>query len=126
MASVEDTGKIVAPIFNNPAAYKGRVVGVVGADHTCAEYAAILSEVLGRNIYYTYIPRNEYAAYNFPGAAELANMFEVQRLYIPNRQQDLEESYRINPGMQDFEGWVRKNKFRFINYFNSQFEVMVI
>ncbi len=125
-ASVEDLGGIVAPLFNNPGEYIGRTVGVVGADHTCDEYATILSKVLNKNIYYTYVPRNVYAAYNFPGAEELANMFEVQRLFIPNRQKEMEESYRINPAMQSFEKWVEKNKDKFIRHLNSMFEVGII
>ena len=126
MASLEDLGKIVSSVFNEPETYTGRVVGVVGADDTCDNYAAILSKVLNRNIYYSYIPRNVYAAYDFSGAEELANMFEVQRLYVPERKKDLEESYRINPAMQSFEEWVTRNRTRFINQFNAQFEVVVI
>lgn len=126
MASLEDLGKIVSPVFNEPETYTGRVVGVVGADETSDQYAAILSKVLKRNIYYSYIPRNVYAAYDFSGAEELANMFEVQRLYVPQRKKDLEESYRINPAMQSFEEWVARNRARFIHQFNAQFEVVVI
>ncbi len=126
MASLEDMGKIVSSVFNEPETYTGRVVGVVGDADTCDNYAAILSRVLNRNIYYSYIPRNVYAAYDTSGAEELANMFEVQRLYVPGSKKDLEESYRINPAMQSFEEWVSRNRARFIQQFNAQFEVVVI
>lgn len=126
MASVEDSGRVVAWLFNNREESMGKTIMVTGADHSCDEYAAIMSKVLNKNIYYTYIPRNEYAAYDLPGAREMANMFEVQRLYIPERQKEMEESYRINPAMQGFEQWVTKNKAKFIHHFNSQFEVFVI
>lgn len=124
--SVEDTGLVVSYMFNNPAETTGRTIMTVGADKTCDEYAAVMSEILKKNIYYTYIPASVYAAYNFSGANELASMFEVQRLYIPDRQKELEESFRINPAIQTFESWVEKNKARFISYFNSQLEAMVI
>jgi NmrA-like family. len=126
MTSVEDVGAVVAAVFNDPSTYIGRTVGVVGSDYNCDQYAAILSWILGKDISYNYIPRNEYSAYNFPGAEELANMFEVQRLYIPERQADLEESHRLNPAMQGFESWVKKNKQRFLNHINSHMEVFVI
>ncbi len=126
MVSVDDLGGVVARIFNNPHAFIGRTVGVVGDDRTGHEYAQILSNVLERNIEYYYISRNEYAAYNFPGAEELANMFEVQRLYIPERQAELEESYKMNPEMQTFEKWATKNKQRFLNHINSHLDVFVI
>ncbi|WP_153800372.1 NmrA/HSCARG family protein [Foetidibacter luteolus] len=118
-ASVEDTGGVVASIFNHPDVYIGRTVGIVGADKTCAEYAAIFSKILGRHVYFNHIPRDVYASFGFPGAEELANMFEVQRLYIPNRQLDLIESYGLNPAMQSFESWVAKNKDRFDAWFAS-------
>jgi hypothetical protein len=37
-------------------------------------------------------------------------MFEVQRLYITNRQIDLIESYEMNPAMLSFENWLVKYK----------------
>jgi hypothetical protein len=113
MASVEDMGGVVATIFDHPAEYIGRTVGVVGEDRTCEEYAATITKVLQRPVRYNYIPRETYASFGFPGAEELANMFEVQRLYIPERQLDLIESYGLNPNMQTFESWLLKNKHKF-------------
>ncbi|MCB0577568.1 MAG: NmrA/HSCARG family protein [Saprospiraceae bacterium] len=117
MASAEDIGGIVSTIFGHPAEYIGRVVGAVGEDRPCAEYAAIMSRVFGRDIRYQYIPHEDYAGLDFPGAEELANMFEVQRLYIPNRQMDLIESYGLNPSMQTLEQWLTKNKDKFEEMF---------
>lgn len=113
MASAEDLGNIVTNIFDHPVEYTGRTVGVVGEDRTCREYAAIMSTVLKRNIAYHYIPRDIYAAFDFPGAEELANMFEVQRLFIPERTIDLIESYGLNPSMQTFENWLLNNRQKF-------------
>jgi hypothetical protein len=53
-------------------------------------------------------------------------MFEVQRLHIPGRQKDLLQTLRLNPATLGFEAWVEKNRDRFISYFNSQFQVIVI
>lgn len=108
--SVEDYGPVVAAVFNNPAIYMGQTINTTGADKTCEEYAAILGAVLRRNVYFKYIPRDEYAALAFPGAEELANMFEVQRLHIPNREKDLQESKKLNPGIQSFESWVIRSR----------------
>jgi uncharacterized protein YbjT (DUF2867 family) len=120
MVSIEDLGSVVAAIFNNPTEYKGRVIGPVGADDTCAAYAAIMSKVLNMDICYNYIERDVYAASGFPGAEELANMFEVQRLYITSRQADLLESLALNPAMQSFEDWVTKHKERFMALLQKQ------
>lgn len=113
MVSVEDTGCVVATIFARPAEFIGRTIGIVGDDKTSSEYAAILSRVLGRHITFTHIPHAEFVALGFPGAEDLGNMFEMQRLHIPNRQAEMDESYALNPAIQDFEGWVIRNKERF-------------
>ncbi|MBS1564241.1 MAG: NmrA/HSCARG family protein, partial [Bacteroidetes bacterium] len=113
MASVDDMGPIVAAVFGKPSSYIGRTVGVVGEDDTCTAYAATMTRVLGKPIHYTYIPKEIYATFNFPGAGELANMFEVQRLHIRGRRQHLQESYCMHPGMQSFETWLLRNKQQF-------------
>ncbi|ULQ53164.1 NmrA/HSCARG family protein [Flavihumibacter fluvii] len=125
MVSVEDVGGMVAAIFDHPKEYTGRVVGAVGADETCETYAAILSNVLGKAVCYDYIPREQYAGFGFPGAEELANMFEVQRLHIKGRQLDLIESYALNPAMQSFVGWVSKHKYQFLAAMNNGEQVLI-
>ncbi|HEY0679198.1 MAG TPA: NmrA/HSCARG family protein [Chitinophagaceae bacterium] len=119
MTSSEDVGGVVATILDHPSEYIGRTVGVVGSDETCSDYAAMMSRILGRRIRYTYIPREVYANLGFRAAEEIANMFEVQRLYIPNRHLDLIESYGLNPAMQTFESWLKKNRKKFDAFFES-------
>jgi uncharacterized protein YbjT (DUF2867 family) len=119
MASVEDIGGVVTSIFNDRQKFLGRIVGVVGADEPCADYASLMTKILGHEVKYKYIPRDVYADFGFPGAEELANLFEVQRLHILNRRADLMESYQLNPSMQTFESWLIKNKARFEAYFGS-------
>ena len=119
MASVEDIGPITAQVFACPGIYLHRTVGVVGEDRTCKEYAAIMSRVLGVTIRYNHIQRDVYSGFGFPGAEELANMFEVQRLYIPRRSQHLMESYCMNPGMQSLEAWLVRNKRQFLQLINE-------
>lgn len=125
IVSAEDMGGVVAPVFDHPREYIGRVVGVVGEDLPCDEYAAIFSQVLQRKVYYKHIPRDVYAGFGFPGAEELANMFEVQRLYIKERQLDLIESYGLNPSMQRFKTWLEKNKEKFESHIAAQMHAAV-
>lgn len=126
MVAVEDLGKMVAVVLNDPESFIGKTIGLVGADLRCEEYASVLSGLLQRTIYYSYIPRNTYAAYDFPGAVDWANLFEVQRLHIHHRQGDMLETYRLLPGARTFESWVEKNRDQFLGYFNSLFDVIVI
>lgn len=115
MCSVEDIGGIVTLMFDNRDLYLDRTVGVVGEDRRCSEYAAIMSRVLGVTVRYDYIPHEEYAVQNFPGAEELANMFEVQRQFIPQRWSDQMEAYHMYIGMQPFESWMERNKDQFLD-----------
>jgi uncharacterized protein YbjT (DUF2867 family) len=105
--AVEDLGGVVAPIFDRPGEFRTRTVGVVGDDLPASEYARTLSRVLGKTVLYQHVPREVFAAYGFPGADDLANMFDFNRRFIPDRRADAEESRRLYPGMQTFETWLQ-------------------
>jgi hypothetical protein len=72
-----------------------------------------MSRVLGQKVVYNHIPRETYAALGFPGAQELGDMFEFNRLHIPERRADMAESRALYPGMQSFEQWMTASKPRF-------------
>jgi uncharacterized protein YbjT (DUF2867 family) len=110
--AVEDVGGVVAALFG-PDQFKGQVVGIVGDDLPPAEYAAIMTRVLGKPIHYRHVPRETFAALGFPGAEDLANMFDFNRHYVPNRAEDLAQSRSLYPAMETFEHWVTANKGRF-------------
>jgi len=111
--SVEDVGGVVATLFDRPGEFRDKTVGIVGDDQPCSKYAEIMSRVLGKKIIYRYIPREVFAKLGFPGAEDLANMFEYNRLFITNRQADLEQSLALYPEMQRFESWVNANRQKF-------------
>jgi len=108
--SSADVGGVVAAIFERPSEFIGRTVGVVGDDLRPAAYAEIMTKATGKKVVYNYIPRETFAQFPFPGAADLADMFEMNRLHILNRQNDLKESRRLYPGMTGFEKWAEENK----------------
>jgi uncharacterized protein YbjT (DUF2867 family) len=111
--AVEDLGGVVKTIFERPSEFKGRIVGVVGDDLPPAAYADAMTRILGKKVVYNYIPRDVFASFDFPGADDLANMFEYNRLHIPNRREDLEESRSLYPKLQSFESWLTANKDKF-------------
>lgn len=110
---VEDVGGVVAAIFANPVQFKDKKVGIVGEDVPCKLYAEMMTRVFGKKVAYNYVPRETFAALGFPGAEDLANMFEYNRLHIPNRRADLKQSRELYPGMKRFEPWLRANKDKF-------------
>jgi uncharacterized protein YbjT (DUF2867 family) len=113
MVAVADTGGVVRPMFEQPEQFAGRTVGVVGDDRPCDEYAAVMTRVLGVPVKYQHIPRETYAGFGFPGAEELANMFEFNRYYIPERKADLAQSRKLYPQMRTLEQWLEQNKGQF-------------
>lgn len=115
MVSVEDVGGIVAPVFTRREEFLGRTIGIVGDDRPCAEYASDMSRVLGKTIRYQHIPREVFAGFGFPGADDLANMFEFNRTRIPNRNADLEESRKLYAQIRTFYTWLEQNRARFEN-----------
>jgi len=108
--SVADVGGVVAQVFAGKEPFLGRTVGIVGEDMPAAEYARVLSKVLGKTVVYHHVPRDVFAGFGFPGADDLANMFDFNRRYILSRQADMEESRRLYPGVQRFQTWAEANR----------------
>ena len=107
--SVADVGEIVAPMFEQPAKYIGQVVKLAGDELPPQTYADIMSRATGATIRYTYVPRETFAALGFPGAEDLADMFEYYRTLIPSRKRDIEVCRAMSPKLQDFETWAKRN-----------------
>lgn len=111
--AVEDLGGLVEGILNDRERFVGTTVGAVGDDRPPAAYADVMSRVLGERVAYGHIRREVFAAFDFPGADDLANMFEFNRLHVPGRQGDLDLSRKLHPGLQSFDTWMQANVERF-------------
>jgi hypothetical protein len=68
-----------------------------------------MGEAIGRTVKYNCIPREVFASFDFPGAEDLANMFERNRLHIPGRPSDLAKCRKLYPEMRSFETWAANN-----------------
>jgi uncharacterized protein YbjT (DUF2867 family) len=107
--AVEDVGGVVATIFERRAEFLGRSLYVVGDDRPPADYAAAMARATGKPVTYEHVPREVYASLGFPGAEDLANMFEFYRTRVPNREADLVRSRELYPQIQDFDRWIAKH-----------------
>jgi uncharacterized protein YbjT (DUF2867 family) len=103
--AAEDIGGVVATIFERPAEFLGRTVGVAGDDLRGKEYASVMARVSGKDVQYNHIPRDVFAQFAFRGADDIAAMFEFNRRFIPSRRADVEQSRALYPAMQTFEQW---------------------
>ena len=109
--SVNGLGPIVVAIFNDPEKYAGKKLGLSGDKMTLDEYAAIISEVIGKTVKYNQVPFDVYAKFPFPGAADFAVMceyFEKMDVY------DTELTRSINPNTASFRKWAEENKDKFL------------
>jgi uncharacterized protein YbjT (DUF2867 family) len=111
--AVEDTGGVVTAIFEKRSEFLGQTVEIVGDQMPAAQFAQIMSRVLDLSVTYSHIPRETYAAMGFPGARELADMFDFLRLYLPNRCAEIAKCRQLYPAMQTFEPWLQAKAERF-------------
>jgi uncharacterized protein YbjT (DUF2867 family) len=108
--SANDIGGIVLPVFENPEAFAGKTIAAAGDVLTGEEYARVLSSVTGKKIVYQHMPRKTFASQGFPGAEELADMFEYYRVYKPYGTEAVDRSRQLYPALETFEASVSKQK----------------
>jgi uncharacterized protein YbjT (DUF2867 family) len=117
--AAEDIGGVVARIFENRADFVDKTVEIIGDEMPAQEYAQIMSRVLKRKITYNHIPRGTYASMGFPGARELADMFEFLRAYTLSRRAHITRCRQLFADMHTFEPWLEKNVHKFAGLFEA-------
>ncbi|EGC33990.1 hypothetical protein DICPUDRAFT_153878 [Dictyostelium purpureum] len=76
IGDVDDVGPLASGIFNEPSKYSGVVVPYAGSSLSGDEIAKSISKATGKQVNYNYIPTKVFATFGFPGAVEIANMFD--------------------------------------------------
>jgi len=112
--AVDDIGKCALGIFKRGSEFIGKTVGVAGEHLTGAQMAAALTRALGQEVRYNAVEPADYAKLGFPGADDLANMFQFKRdfesYYLGARS--LSVSRALNPDLQTFDMWLVHHKCR--------------
>ncbi|MEX1993517.1 MAG: NmrA/HSCARG family protein [Steroidobacteraceae bacterium] len=109
--AASDIGPATFGLFAQGRAVIGQIVGIAGEHLTGVEMAAELARAIGEPVKHVSIPTADYAKFGFPGAADLANMFQFK--------QDFEAQYcgirsvartrELHPGLQSFRQWLTAN-----------------
>jgi uncharacterized protein YbjT (DUF2867 family) len=109
--AAEDIGRCAYGIFTKGKEYVGKRVGIAGGHLTGSEMAAGISKALGKEVTYQDIPPEVYRGFGFPGADDLANMFQFDRDFADDliRAHSVEVSRELNPALQTFEAWLAAN-----------------
>lgn len=112
--AADDIGPCALGIFARGTGLVGKSVGISGEHLSGAEMAERLALALGEPVTHVSPTPRQYAALGFPGADDLANMFQFKT--------DFERAYRaarnpscareLHPGLQTFAHWLARNKSR--------------
>lgn len=112
--AAEDIGKCAYGLFNKGREVINKTVGIAGEHLTGAELAAALTKALNQPVRYEAVPFETYRNFEFPGARDIANMFQFKH--------DFERDFRgardpavaraLNPALQTFDQWLARNAAR--------------
>jgi uncharacterized protein YbjT (DUF2867 family) len=112
--AAEDIGKCVYGMFQRGNELIGKTVGIAGEFLTGPEMAAQLSEALGEEVQYNYVPPEIFRTFPIPAADDVANMFQFMRDFSDDlcALRSLEFSRSVNPQLQTFRDWLKENVSR--------------
>ena len=112
--AAEDIGPCAFGIFARGESLAGKSVGIAGEHLTGAQMAEQLALALGEPVRHVALSPREYAALGFPGADDLANMFQFksdfERAYCAARNPAC--ARELHPGVQSFAGWLARHGSR--------------
>ncbi len=109
-----DIGGCALGLFRRGAVAVGERAGIAAAILSGEEIAAALARHLGEPVGFYDVPFDVYRGFGFPGADDLANMFEYQAILGEEflRARSVETTRALNPGYQSFDTWLAANAAR--------------
>jgi uncharacterized protein YbjT (DUF2867 family) len=112
--AAEDIGKTAYAIFDDGDEMIGKTVGIAGGHLTGEQMAKSLSKALGQIVNYNAVTPAAYRAFGFPGADDLANMFQFNSDFEQDccDARNISETKSLNPELQTFDRWLGENKSR--------------
>lgn len=112
--AAEDIGRCAYGIFRAGNAYAGQTLGIAGEMLTGAEMAERLAHTLGQPVVHHAMDPADYRQLDFPGAADLGNMFQFKRDFAPEYcgARSVDVARQLNPELQDFATWLARNRNR--------------
>lgn len=109
--SAADIGACAMALFTQGRAAIGQTVGVAGEHLGGAAMAATLAQVLGEPVRFRALPFAEMAGQGYPGAADLANMFQYKHDFNAAccGLRPVAASAALHPGLLNFAAWARRH-----------------
>ena len=99
---------------NAGAEFIGETVGIAGEHLSGAELAAAMTRVVGETVSYQDVPPEIYRGFDFPGADDMANMFQFKRDFNDYYRgaRSVEFTRSLNPELQTFDQWLTRHASR--------------
>jgi len=112
--AAEDVGKCAYGVFRRGTGAVGQRFGIAGDVLSGEEMAEKMGRALDRLVTFYDVPFDAYRAMGFPGAEDLANMFQFQAILGEAflRSRDPELSRSLNPELLSFDAWLAANAGR--------------
>jgi uncharacterized protein YbjT (DUF2867 family) len=106
--AASDIGACAAGIFRQGTAMAGRSIGIAGEHLTGADMASALTRAVGEPVTHVAMPPQEYARLGFPGAQDLANMFQFKRDFNAEfcAARPVAATHALYPSLMNFEAWL--------------------
>jgi len=112
--AAEDIGRCAHGVFKHRREYIGKTVGIAGGHLTGDQMASAMTKAFGREVRYNPVTPEQYRGFGFPGADDLANMFQFFRDFETyfTAARKLEVARALDPKLQSFDQWLAANATR--------------
>ncbi len=112
--AAQDIGPCALALFKDGPPAAMRHVGIAGEHLDVAQMAHALGKALGEPVRPRTPEPADFARLPFPGAAELANMFQFKRDFEPvfRGRRDVQATRRLHPGVLGFDAWLARHAHR--------------
>ena len=85
--------------------HDGKTYGLVCESLTGEQMVAIIADLLGKKVTYTPVSPATFASWGFPGAQELADMFEFTNNHPDKAPRSVEDTKALVPRLHSFRDW---------------------
>ena len=112
--AAQDIGPCTLALLRDGPPAALRRIGIAGAHLTIEQMARALEAALGEPVRARTPEPADYARLPFPGAAELANMFQFKRDFEAHFRglRDVDGTRRLHPGVLGFDAWLARHAHR--------------
>jgi uncharacterized protein YbjT (DUF2867 family) len=109
--AAQDIGPCALALLARGEAAFGQHVGIAAEHLTLAQMARSLAQALGEPVRAHAMARADYARLGFPGADDLANMFQFKRDFSDafRARRPVDATLRLHPGAMGFDAWLARH-----------------